>query len=156
MPRPDSKTSGYPRNPGRFCMSNGRPSAHDRSGRSDLSRPHALVRSSSTRRAVTGTSTPARAAHLTTSLRAKSYLVSKQTDYHWAPARLVAENMRNVELKAGYPRVPRGTRSPSSPTQAAQREQERRVLAQAELAYRALVDARKLQGDAAATKGGTS
>ena len=84
------------------------------------------------------------------------HLLSKQTDYHWAPARLVAEKMRKVELQAGYPRVPRGTRPPSLPTPAAQREQERRVLAQAEQAYRTLVDARKLKGDAAATKRGTS
>jgi len=84
------------------------------------------------------------------------HLLSKETDYQWAPARLVADKMRKVELKAGHPRRPRGSGLRSGDSQDVQRQQERRVLAQAEEAYRLLVTARRVRGDAAATKGGAS
>jgi transposase len=84
------------------------------------------------------------------------HLLSKKTDYQWAPARLVADKMRRVELRAGYPRKPRGGGPRSDVTQDKQRQQERRVLAQAEDAYRLLVAARRMRADAAATRGGAS
>ena len=84
------------------------------------------------------------------------HLLSKETDYQWAPARLVADKMRQVELKAGYPRRPRGGAPRSDVTQDVQREQERCILAQAEEAYRVLVAARRIRGDTAATTRGAS
>ncbi|HAW09551.1 MAG TPA: IS110 family transposase [Actinobacteria bacterium] len=84
------------------------------------------------------------------------HLLSKQTDYHWTQPRLLADKMRRLELQAGYPRLPRGTRTRSALTHAVQRDQERRLLAQAEEAYRTLVAARQLKRDAVATKGGAS
>jgi transposase len=84
------------------------------------------------------------------------HLLSKQTDYHWAQPRLMADKMRRLELQAGYPRVQPGTRTRSALTHALQREQERRLLAQAEEAYRTLVAARQAKRDAVATRGGAS
>jgi transposase len=84
------------------------------------------------------------------------HLLTKESDYHWAPARLVADKMRKVELQAGYPKRHRRPDAQSNLSHAAQRDQERRLLAQAEEAYRTLVAARRLRGDAAATKGGAS
>jgi hypothetical protein len=62
----------------------------------------------------------------------------------------------HVELKAGYPKRHRQPDAQSNLSHAAQRDQERRLLAQAEEAYRTLVAARHLKGDAAATKRGAS
>lgn len=42
------------------------------------------------------------------------HLLTKESDYHWTSARLVAEKMRKVELKAGYPKRHRGPDAQSS------------------------------------------
>lgn len=72
------------------------------------------------------------------------HLLTHDTDYRWAPPSLVRRKQRQIEDRAGRPR----TGLPASATS----DQERRILEQAEAAYRTLVEARR-QHDAAASNG---
>jgi len=67
-------------------------------------------------------------------------------DYHWAPAGLTATKHRELAVRAGRADLP--------PVPSRDRVQERRVLTQAEEAYRTMVFARQRQQlDAAASNG---
>jgi transposase IS116/IS110/IS902 family protein len=82
------------------------------------------------------------------------HLLSHDVDYRWAPARLTATKIRAVELAAGAPSN-RGRVSGSGDARERarrERELERVVLAQADAAYVAFVDARR-ETDAVATNG---
>jgi hypothetical protein len=85
------------------------------------------------------------------------HLLRHEVDYRWAPARLTDAKIRAVELAAGAPS--RRGRVPGSgdARQRAklERELERAVLAQAEAAYIAFVDARQEKDAVAATRGAT-
>jgi len=85
------------------------------------------------------------------------HLLTDDVDYRWAPARLTATKIRAVELAAGAPSQ-RGRVSGSGETRdraKRERELERAVLAQAEAAYVAFVEARRTT-DAVATKRGAT
>jgi transposase len=85
------------------------------------------------------------------------HLLTHDTDYRWAPARLTATKIRAIELAAGAPsqrgRVPGSGHA--SERARLEREMERAILAQAEAAYVAFVEAR-LGTDAVATKRGAT
>jgi transposase len=82
------------------------------------------------------------------------HLLSQDVDYRWAPARLTAAKIRRIELDAGAPS--RRGRAPGSgharERARRERQQDPAVLAQAEAASVALVEAR-LERDAAAANG---
>lgn len=82
------------------------------------------------------------------------HLLTDDVDYRWAPARLTASKLRAVELAAGAPsRRGRVVGSGDAGARAKlERQQERAVLAQAEAAYVAFVDARR-EKDAVAANG---
>jgi len=74
------------------------------------------------------------------------HLLSHNADYHWAPAGLTATKHRELAVRAGRADLP--------PVPSRDRVQERRVLTQAEEAYRTMVFARQRQQlDAAASNG---
>ena len=73
------------------------------------------------------------------------HLLTHDTDYRWAPPSLAQRKRLTIERRAGRP----GTGAPKRPAQ----DQERRILVQAEEAYRILVEARRQQQDAAASTG---
>ncbi len=85
------------------------------------------------------------------------HLLTHDLDYRWAPARLTAEKIRAVELAAGAPsrrgRVPGSSDARERAT--LEREMERAVLAQAEAAYVAFVEARRETDAVAAKRGAT-
>jgi len=77
-----------------------------------------------------------------------------EVDYRWAPARLTAQKIRAIELAAGAPSR-RGRVSGSGDARQRaklERQLERAVLAQAEAAYVAFVEARQAK-DAVAANG---
>jgi hypothetical protein len=82
------------------------------------------------------------------------HLLTDDVDYRWAPTHLTATKIRAVELAAGAPSR-RGRVSGAGDARErarAERELERAVLAQAEAAYVAFVDARR-ERDAVAANG---
>ncbi len=85
------------------------------------------------------------------------HLLTDEVDYRWAPARLTATKIRAVELAAGAPS--RRGRVPGSgdarELAKLEREMERAVLAQAEAAYVAFVEARQETDAVAAKRGAT-
>jgi len=82
------------------------------------------------------------------------HLLSRDVDYRWAPTRLTAEKIRRVELAAGAPSKRGQVRGPGDARERARLEhqRDRAVLAQAEAAYVAFVEARQ-KTDAVATNG---
>jgi transposase len=77
------------------------------------------------------------------------HLLTHDTDYRWTPTGLTAKKYRDIALRAGHSDMP--------PLPPRNREHERRVLVQAEDAYRTMVLARHLeQLDAAASNGARS
>jgi transposase len=85
------------------------------------------------------------------------HLLTHDVDYRWAPARLTATKIRAVELAAGAPsRRGRMARSGDARERAKlERAMERAVLAQAEAAYVAFVEARQETDAVAAKRGAT-
>ena len=85
------------------------------------------------------------------------HLLSHDVDYRWAPARLTAAKIRAVELAAGAPSRRGRVSGPGDARERAKRERdmERAVLAQAEAAYVAFIEARQ-ETDAVATKRGAT
>jgi hypothetical protein len=85
------------------------------------------------------------------------HLLTDDVDYRWAPARLTATKIRAIQLVAGAPsRRGRLTGSGDARERAKrEREMERAVLAQAEAAYVALVEARHETDAVATTRGAT-
>lgn len=85
------------------------------------------------------------------------HLLTHDVDYRWAPARLTATKIRAVELAAGAPSRRGRVAGAGDARQRAklEREMERAVLAQAEAAYVAFVDARQEKDAVAATRGAT-
>lgn len=82
------------------------------------------------------------------------HLLTSGSEYRWAPPSLSAAKLPRVELKAGAPHQRGGRDATSSAgSRDLRREQEHRVLEQAEDAYRALVANRRLEKDAVAAKG---
>lgn len=85
------------------------------------------------------------------------HLLTDDVDYRWAPARLTGDKIRAVELAAGAPsrrgRVPGSGDARERAN--VEREMERAILAQAEAAYVAFVEARR-ETDAVATKRGAT
>jgi transposase len=85
------------------------------------------------------------------------HLLHSGTEYRWAPSGLTAAKLRRLELTAGAPRRRGGwdARATDAERQIHSRQsaEERRALAQAEEAYRALVAGRRHQEDAAAANG---
>jgi transposase len=82
------------------------------------------------------------------------HLLTSGSEYRWASPTLSAAKLRRVELKAGAPRMRGGHNATTSTgSREIRRQQERRVLEQAEDAYRLLVESRRAEKDAAAAKG---
>jgi transposase len=85
------------------------------------------------------------------------HLLTHDVDYRWAPARLTATKIRAVELAAGAPsrrgRVPGSGDAQERAT--LERAMERAVLAQAEAAYVAFIEARRETDAVAAKRGAT-
>jgi len=82
------------------------------------------------------------------------HLLTSGSEYRWAPPSLSAAKLRRVEIKAGAPGQ-RGGRNGASTagSRDLRRQQERRVLEQAEDAYRRLVASRRVEKDAVAARG---
>jgi predicted GTPase len=82
------------------------------------------------------------------------HLLTSGSEYRWAPPSLTAAKLRRAQLKAGAARQ-RGGRSATSSVSSRdlRRQQERRVLEQAEEAYRTLVASRDVKKDAVVARG---
>jgi transposase len=85
------------------------------------------------------------------------HLLTHDTDNRWAPARLTATKIRAIELAAGAASQRGRVPGPGDARERAQleREMERAILAQAEAAYVAFVEARQETDAVAAKRGAT-
>jgi transposase len=82
------------------------------------------------------------------------HLLTSGSEYRWAPPSLTAAKLRRIELKAGAPRRQGGRNATTSAgSRDLRRQQERRVLEQAEEAYRTLVASRDVKKDAVVARG---